>query len=89
MLPLKLFECNTGGAKYWCAALHAEHARELLLIVSEEQGSDPEPIEDARIYEIPETRAKEIDFPNDGRSLWEEFRLSDVEPRVLGCTEWP
>jgi hypothetical protein len=85
---MKLYECAVGGAKYWAAALHPEHALELLYIVGESQGSDPEDFEEATFAELGRDRAEQINFPNDGHSLWEEFRISD-EPRILGCTEWP
>jgi hypothetical protein len=88
ILPMKLFECDVGGAKYWVRALHPEHARELLYVVGEEQGSDPEDFEEATIAELPRSRAEEIRIENRG-SLWDEYRLSETEPEVLGCSEWP
>ncbi len=91
-LPLKIFQAAVGGATYWVAALHPEHARELLYVVCEDQGTDPEDFEEATISECSEERARELKCNTDTErgtvSMWDELKHSE-EPRVLACSEWP
>lgn len=93
-LPLILFEAAVGGATYWVAALHANHARELLYVVGEETGSDSEDFEEAIIAECAQARAEKLNFKSDdpgdleSRSMWAEF-LREDKPRVIACSEWP
>jgi hypothetical protein len=94
-LPLILFEAAVGGATYWIAALHIEHARELLYAESETMGhDDADDIDDATITECPLARAEKLNFKSDepdepaSRSMWAEF-LREDKPRVIACSEWP
>lgn len=92
MLDNKLFRCEVGGATYWVSALHGEHAREVLLALSEHEGSDPEDVEEAKIAELSETDAAGLTFYDDGdgaeRPMWDEHTSDLQTPRVVACSEW-
>jgi hypothetical protein len=91
MVETKLYEAKVGGATYWVSALHPRHVLELLYETGEEQGSDPEDIEEAIIVECETERAERLRFNGsngESRSMWGEF-LTGRSPRVIACSEWP
>lgn len=90
MIETKLYECKVGSATYWVAALHANHAHELLYVVGEEMGADAEDFEEAKIVELAEAQGLKVNTDT-GRGtvpLWELF-LESAEPRIIACSEWP
>lgn len=92
MLTNKLYECHVGGATYWVAALHEDHARECLYAECEQSGADSEDVDDAKIAECPQDRAERLRFASgddEHRSMFGEFQRGSYWPRIIACSEWP